>query len=131
VGAVFGPILLLWFTTIGVLGVAGILREPSVLAAVNPSHAAAFFQRNGFRGYLVLGAVFLVATGGEALYADLGHFGEPPIQIDWFTIVGPSLLLNYFGQGALLLQDPSAAHNPFYRMAPSWALYPLVILAAM
>ena len=131
VGAVFGPVILLWFSTLAVLGVASILREPGVLAAFNPLHAVRFFQANGLAGYLVLGAVFLVATGGEALYADLGHFGEPPIQIDWFTVVAPSLLLNYFGQGALLLRDPAAAQNPFYRLVPEWGLYPLVVLATM
>lgn len=130
VGAVFGPVIVVWFLTLAVLGVVNIARDPMVLAAVNPLHAVTFLSQMGIAGYLVLGAVFLVATGGEALYADLGHFGEPPIQIDWFCLVGPSLILNYFGQGALLLQDPEAAHNPFYRMAPSWALYPLVGLAA-
>jgi KUP system potassium uptake protein len=129
VGAVFGPIMLVWFTTIGALGVGGILREPSVLGAVNPAHAVAFFQHNGVQSFLVLGAVFLVATGGEALYADLGHFGERPIQIDWFGLVGISLVANYFGQGALLLRDPSAVSSPFYRLGPSWALYPLIVLA--
>ncbi len=131
VGAVFGPVILVWFATLSVLGVIGIAREPSVLGAINPVHALRFFAINGIAGYLVLGAVFLVATGGEALYADLGHFGELPIQIDWFGLVAPSLLLNYFGQGALLLRSPEAAHNPFYRLAPDWALYPLVLLAAM
>ena len=131
VGVVFGPVILVWFATLAGLGVSGIVREPSVLAAINPVHAFRFFAVNGISGYLVLGAVFLVATGGEALYADLGHFGEMPIQIDWFSLVAPSLLLNYFGQGALLLRVPEAAHNPFYRLAPAWALYPLVLLAAM
>jgi len=131
VGAVFGPVILIWFLTLAFLGLSNLLRHPSVLGAINPVHGIHFFLRNGFHGYLVLGAVFLVATGGEALYADLGHFGELPIQIDWFSLVGPSLLLNYFGQGALLLSNPEAARNPFYLMAPSWALYPLVILAAM
>ena len=129
VGAVFGPIMILWFATIGVLGVGGILSEPAVLAAVNPAHAVAFFGRNGPQSFLVLGAVFLVATGGEALYADLGHFGKRPIQIDWFGLVGLSLVANYFGQGALLLRDPQAASNPFYRLGPSCALYPLIVLA--
>jgi KUP system potassium uptake protein len=129
VGAVFGPVMLLWFATIATLGVWGILREPAVLRAVNPVHAVRFFAANGFAGFLVLGAVFLVATGGEALYADLGHFGVRPIQIDWFSLVLPSLLLNYFGQGALVLTDPEAAHNPFYRLAPEWGVYPLLILA--
>ncbi len=131
VGAVFGPVIIVWFLTLAVLGISNIIKQPSVLAALNPVYAIRFFQQNGFQGYLVLGAVFLVATGGEALYADLGHFGEMPIQIDWFSIVGPSLLLNYFGQGALLLHNPEFAKNPFYLMAPSWAHYPLVILATM
>jgi len=131
IGAVFGPIMLVWFSTLALMGLRGILWEPSVLLAINPLHAIRFFAANGIHGFLVLGAVFLVTTGGEALYADLGHFGEKPIQVDWFFITGPSLLLHYLGQGALLLRDPSAAHNPFYRLAPSWALYPLVILATM
>ncbi len=131
VGAVFGPIMLLWFALLALLGVVWILREPSVLAAVNPAHAVTFFLHNRLHGFLVLGAVFLVATGGEALYADMGHFGELPIQINWFSLVGPALLLNYFGQGALLLQDPEASFNPFYRLAPSWALYPLVVMATL
>jgi KUP system potassium uptake protein len=131
VGVVFGPVILVWFVTLAVLGALNIVQEPAVLAAIDPRHAASFLVENGIAGYLVLGAVFLVATGGEALYADLGHFGEMPIQIDWFSVVGPSLLINYFGQGALLLHDPAAAHNPFYRMGPEWALYPLVLLATM
>ena len=131
IGLIFGPVILVWFLTLAVLGVLSMVREPGVLAALNPLYAFEFFLRNGVAGYLVLGAVFLVATGGEALYADLGHFGERPIQIDWFWIILPSLLLNYFGQGALLLRDPGAADNPFYRLAPEWALYPLVVLAAM
>jgi KUP system potassium uptake protein len=129
IGSVFGPVMLLWFGSLAVLGISGILRDPSVLAAVNPAHGFHFFARNGFHGFLVLGAVFLVATGGEALYADMGHFGERPIQVDWFGFVGPSLILNYFGQGALLIHNPEATSNPFYRLAPGWALYPLLILA--
>ena len=129
IGSVFGPVMLLWFGSLAVLGISGILRDPSVLAAVNPVHAFHFFARNGFHGFLVLGAVFLVATGGEALYADMGHFGERPIQVDWFGFVGPSLILNYFGQGALLIHNPEATSNPFYRLAPGWALYPLLVLA--
>jgi KUP system potassium uptake protein len=129
IGSVFGPIMLIWFGTLAIMGISGIVRDPSVLAAVNPAHAFRFFVRNGFHGFLVLGAVFLVATGGEALYADMGHFGERPIQVDWFFLVGPSLLLNYFGQGALLVHNPEATSNPFYRLAPGWALYPLMILA--
>ena len=129
VGSVFGPVMVLWFATLAVLGIRAILGAPQVLAAVNPAHALDFFARNGERGFLVLGAVFLVATGGEALYADMGHFGEKPIQLDWFLLVGPALVANYFGQGALLIQNPEAAHNPFYRLAPAGMLYPLVGLA--
>jgi len=131
VGAVFGPIMILWFSTLAVLGIRGILWEPSVLLSLNPWYAIRFFISNGMHGFLVLGAVFLVTTGGEALYADLGHFGEKPIQVDWFNLVGPALMLQYLGQGALLLRHPEAAHNPFYLLAPKWALYPLVGLAAM
>jgi KUP system potassium uptake protein len=129
VGRLFGPVTLVWFVALAGLGVAGIAREPSVLAAVNPGYAARFFAENGWHGFLVLAAVFLVVTGGEALYADLGHFGCRPIRLAWFVLVLPSLLLNYFGQGALLLQDPEASVSPFYRLAPGWALYPLVALA--
>src|SRR2546425_741734 len=129
IGAVFGPVMLVWFATIGVLGLSQIIREPSVLAAVLPYHAARFFAEDVHRGFVVLGAVFLVVTGGEALYADLGHFGHRAIQIAWFGVAFPCLLLNYFGQGALLLRDPTAAVNPFYHLAPSWALYPLIALA--
>ncbi len=131
VGSVFGPVLLVWFITIAALGVRGILMEPGVLEAVSPVHAVRFFAANRFTAFVVLGAVFLVATGGEALYADLGHFGERPIQLDWFTLVGPSLVLNYFGQGALLLAAPGTVRNPFYQLAPDWGLYPLVALATM
>jgi KUP system potassium uptake protein len=131
VGSVFGPIMLVWFSTLALMGIRGILWQPSVLLAINPMHAVRFFMANGMHGFLVLGAVFLVTTGGEALYADLGHFGEKPIQVDWFNIVGPSLVIHYFGQGALLIRQPSAAHNPFYLLAPKWALYPLVIMATM
>src|SRR5437588_1215464 len=131
IGKVFGPIMVVWFATLALMGIRAILWAPSVLLAINPLHAIRFFAANGLQGFLVLGAVFLVTTGGEALYADLGHFGEKPIQIDWFSITGPALLLQYFGQGALLLRNPAAAHNPFYLLAPSWALYPLVVLATM
>jgi KUP system potassium uptake protein len=129
IGAMFGPVMLVWFATIGVLGLSEILRQPGVLAAVSPHHAVRFFAEDVRRGFLVLGAVFLVVTGGEALYADLGHFGHRAIQIAWFGIALPGLLLNYFGQGALLLSDPTAAENPFYHLAPAWALYPLIALA--
>ncbi|HKB94682.1 MAG TPA: KUP/HAK/KT family potassium transporter, partial [Gaiellaceae bacterium] len=131
VGAVFGPVMLVWFSTLAVLGVSGILRDPSVLTAINPIHAVRFLAHGGAGSFLVLGAVFLVATGGEALYADLGHFGERPIQIDWFCLVGLSLTLNYFGQCALVLTEPSAAVNPFYLLAPEWARLPLLVLATM
>lgn len=129
VGMIFGPITLIWFGTLAALGIRGILMAPSVLWALNPVHAVTFFMNNGLPGFLVLGAVFLVATGGEALYADLGHFGEKPIQIDWFFIVAPSLMLQYLGQGALLMREPEKAVNPFYLLAPGWMLYPLVVLA--
>jgi KUP system potassium uptake protein len=131
IGSVFGPIMLVWFSVLAVLGVSGILREPAVLAAVNPAHAVRFFAANGWYGFLVLGTVFLVATGGEALYADLGHFGKRPIRIAWFSLVGISLVANYFGQGALLIQDPRAVSHPFYRLGPDWALYPLIGLATL
>src|SRR5882724_3976340 len=129
VGTVFGPITMLWFIAISVLGLQQILRTPEVLAAINPIHGFEFFMINGSRGFLVLGAVFLVVTGGEALYADIGHFGTAPIRLTWFAVVLPALILNYFGQGALLLRHPDAAMNPFFRMAPNWALFPMVVLA--
>jgi KUP system potassium uptake protein len=129
IGKVFGPVTLLWFLALASLGVVQIIRQPGVLAAINPIYGAQFFLQNGWHGYLVLGSVFLVVTGGEALYADMGHFGKRPIRLVWFVVVLPALLLNYFGQGALLLETPAAAENPFYRLAPSWALYPMVILA--
>jgi len=131
IGALFGPVMLLWFGTIGALGLSEIVRQPAVLTAVSPSHAVRFFAEDVGRGFVVLGAVFLVVTGGEALYADLGHFGHRAIQIAWFSVTFPCLLLNYFGQGALLLRDPAAAENPFYHLAPSWGLYPLIALATV
>ena len=129
VGRVFGPVMLLWFAVLATLGVAQIVEYPAVIAAVNPLHAIRFFADTGAAGYLVMGSVFLVVTGGEALYADMGHFGTRPIRFDWFTIVLPSLLLNYFGQGALLLEHPEAASNPFFLLAPAWAIYPMIVLA--
>lgn len=131
VGKIFGPMTLVWFTTLAILGISWIVRQPGVLAAVNPLYGAQFFARNGWHGFLVLGSVFLVVTGGEALYADMGHFGRAPIRLAWFALVLPALLLNYFGQGALLLERPEAVVNPFYRMAPEWALYPLVLIATI
>jgi KUP system potassium uptake protein len=129
VGKVFGPLMLVWFLALASLGVWRLVQHPSVLAAINPVYAVEFFQANQWAGFLVLGSVFLVVTGGEALYADIGHFGVQPIRIAWFSVVLPALLLNYFGQGALLLTHPESAVNPFYRMAPGWALYPLVASA--
>ena len=129
IGAVFGPVMIVWFATLGVLGLSEVIQQPGVLAAISPHHAVRFFAEDVRRGFIVLGAVFLVVTGGEALYADLGHFGHRAIQIAWFAVALPCLMLNYFGQGALLLRDPAAAVNPFYHLAPSWALYPLIALA--
>ncbi len=129
VGRLFAPVMLLWFLTIGVLGVIWIVRAPVVLAALNPIHAVTFFRVHGRAGVLVLGAVVLAVTGAEALYVDMGHFGKRPIRIAWFIIVFPALVLNYFGQGALLLIDGAAARQPFFLLAPSWALLPLVALA--
>ncbi|HVH26361.1 MAG TPA: potassium transporter Kup [Vicinamibacterales bacterium] len=129
VGNLFGPIMVAWFFTIALLGSIWILKEPIVLTAIDPRHAVTFFGENGLHGFAVLGAVFLVVTGGEALYADMGHFGKRPIRIAWFALVLPGLVLNYFGQGALLLLDATAAQQPFFLLAPTWALLPLVGLA--
>jgi KUP system potassium uptake protein len=131
VGAAFGPVMCVWFAVIAAMGVPHILEEPHVLAAINPLHAFSFFLANRLHGFLVLGAVFLVVTGGEALYADMGHFGVRPIRITWFVLVLPCLLLNYFGQGAFLLRHPNAVDDPFFRMAPKWSTVPLVCLAAL
>jgi KUP system potassium uptake protein len=131
IGAVFGPIMVVWFTVLAALGVYWIAQFPGVLYAVNPIYAFDFFRDNHKSGFLVLGSVFLVVTGGEALYADMGHFGRQPIRYAWFMLVLPALLLNYMGQGALLILDPAAIRNPFYLMAPSWGLYPMVILSTI
>jgi len=131
VGALFGPVMVVWFVVIALLGLRWIGSEPHVLEAFNPLHALTFFRDNGWHGFVVLGAVFLVVTGGEALYADMGHFGKKPIRLAWFVLVLPALFLNYLGQGAMLLIDPSASSQPFFMMAPRWALYPLVALALM
>ncbi len=131
VGALFGPIMIAWFLTIGGLGLIQVAQQPSVLAAFDPRYAFAFFQINGWVGFLVLGAVVLAVTGGEALYADMGHFGRFPIQLAWLGVVLPALLLNYLGQCALLLSDPSAVRSPFYLLAPDWGLYPLIALSTM
>jgi KUP system potassium uptake protein len=129
IGAIFGPVMLLWFAAIAVLGMSGIMRHPAVVGAVLPTHAVRFLVEDPGRGLVVLGAVFLAVTGGEALYADLGHFGHSAIQLAWFTIPLPALMLNYFGQGALLLTEPGAAANPFYLLAPAKALYLMIPLA--
>lgn len=129
IGGLFGPIVCVWFAALALLGVVNILHDPGVLRAFNPEYALRFFAADRLLGFLALGGVFLVVTGGEALYADMGHFGRKPVQLAWFGLVLPSLLLNYFGQGALLIHDPEAIRNPFYLLAPEWALYPLVALA--
>jgi len=130
VGGFFGPVMVAWFVTIAVLGVSWIVREPEVLTAIDPRHAVRFFREGGYRAFTVLGAVFLAVTGGEALYADMGHFGKRPIRLAWFSLVLPALLLNYFGQAAILFRDPSA-EQPFFMLAPTWALLPLVGLATI
>lgn len=131
IGFVFGPIIFIWFVTLAVLGFMQIIDNPIVLKAVNPFYAFDFFKQNGWKGYALLGGIFLVITGAEALYADLGHFGKNPIRLSWFFIALPSLLLNYFGQGAYLLNHPEAIVNPFYMIAPEWFLLPLLIIATM
>ncbi len=131
IGRVFGPVMIVWFVTLAVLGLSQVVREPAVFRAIWPGHAVRFMTENGTRGFLVLGAVILVVVGGEALYADMGHFGRRPITLGWYGLVLPSLVLVYFGQGALLIREPDAIENPFYRLAPSWALYPLVVLATL
>jgi KUP system potassium uptake protein len=131
VGRTFGPITLVWFLVIGTLGVVEVVRAPAILAAVNPWFGIRFFLEHGMTAFIVLGAVFLAVTGAEALYADIGHFGKRPIRLAFLALVLPSLLLNYFGQGALLLRDPSAVENPFYLLAPRWFLYPLLVIATL
>jgi KUP system potassium uptake protein len=129
IGAVFGPIMVVWFLTIALLGVPPILRNLRVFAALNPWYAVEFFAEHRFGAFVTLGSVFLAITGAEALYADMGHFGREPIRMTWFTLVLPTLVVNYFGQGALLLENPDAHVNPFFHLAPSWGLYPLVALS--
>jgi KUP system potassium uptake protein len=130
IGRVFGPTMAVYFAVIAVLGVREMLHNPEVLWALNPVHGARFFALNGWHGIVLLGTVVLVVTGGEALYADMGHFGARPIRLAWVAVVLPALMLNYLGQGALLLRDASAARNPFFLLVPSWALYPMVALCA-
>ncbi|MEO7962404.1 MAG: KUP/HAK/KT family potassium transporter, partial [Gemmatimonadaceae bacterium] len=131
VGQVFGPVMMVWFLTLSVLGVAELVHEPRILLAVNPIYAIRFLFEHGIHGFLLLGAVVLAVTGAEALYADMGHFGRKPIRTAWFGLVFPALLLNYFGQGALILRQPAAAANPFYLLAPSWFFPPLLVLATL
>jgi KUP system potassium uptake protein len=131
IGFLFGPVMIVWFITIAALGVRWIVRDPHVLVAFNPAHALEFFRNNGWHAFVVLGSVFLVVTGGEALYADMGHFGRRPIRVAWFGLVLPALLLNYLGQGAMVINLPETAAQPFYLLAPRWLLYPLVGLATM
>jgi KUP system potassium uptake protein len=129
VGRLFGPVMALWFGSIALLGVRGILLAPEILRALSPWYAIDLFIRDGMQGFLILGSVVLAVTGAEALYADMGHFGPRPIRVTWFAIVLPCLLLNYFGQAALLLHQPEASHNPFFTLVPDWGLYPMVVIA--
>lgn len=131
VGKMFGPVMVIWFSVLGILGVKHIVAEPSVVQALHPKWALHFLITYKLTAFVSLGAVVLSITGGEALYADMGHFGKKPIRLAWFSFVSPALILNYFGQGALILSDKTALENPFYRMAPDWAIIPLVILATM
>ncbi|ADW76509.1 low affinity potassium transporter Kup (plasmid) [Rahnella aquatilis] len=131
VGKIFAPVMVVWFITIGALGIGGIVRNPDVLQALNPYWAVHFFVEFKTVSFFALGMVVLSVTGGEALYADMGHFGKKPIRIAWFVLVGPSLVMNYFGQGALLLSQPAAIKNPFFLLAPDWALVPLLVLATL
>ena len=132
IGGIFGPVMLGWFVVIGLLGIHGITMAPGVLAALNPLYAFNFLVSNNFHiGFAVLGAAFLAVTGGEAMYADMGHFGRVPIRLAWFSIALPGLVLNYFGQAALLITDPTAIDHPFFQLAPDWAHYPLVALSAV
>jgi len=131
VGMLFGPVCALWFLSIGAAGVWNIARQPSILEALNPVHALGFVTGHGFASFVVLGSVLLAITGAEALYADVGHFGKRAVRVAWFGLVAPALVLNYFGQGALLIAEPKALENPFYLSYPSWALYPMVLLATL
>lgn len=131
VGGLFGPVMVIWFAVLGALGVVSIVQTPAVLAAINPAHALAFFLEHKLVGFLALGVVVLAVTGCEALYADLGHFGRRAMNLAWLAVALPGLLLNYFGQGALLLRTPTAIENPFYLLVPSWGLYPMIVLATL
>jgi KUP system potassium uptake protein len=129
VGMLFGPVMVVWFVVLAILGIVNIVSAPHVLGAINPYYAAAFIFKHPMMSFFALGSVVLAVTGGEALYTDMGHFGRPPIRIAWFGLVLPALLLNYFGQGALLITDPEAIQNPFFRMGPEWMVVPMVVLA--
>ncbi len=129
IGAFFGPVMAVWFTMLAVSGLVQVVHQPAVLAALNPGYALRFLFGHGWIGFLALGSVFLAMTGAEALYADMGHFGRAPIRLDWFVFVVPALVLNYFGQGALVLSDPAALDSPFYRLFPDWAVFPVVLMA--
>jgi len=131
VGALFGPIVCIWFIVLAILGAAQIVHEPGVLLALSPHYALALWIASPTISFILMGAVFLAVTGAEALYTDMGHFGRRPIRLSWLVLVLPALIVNYFGQGALLLRDPSAIENPFYRLAPEWGLYPLVVIATL
>jgi len=131
IAKVFGPIMVIWFAVLGALGLAQIIQHPGVIEAVVPTHAVEFFTHEPLKAFMALGSIFLVVTGGEALYADMGHFGRKPIMMSWYVWVFPALVLNYFGQAALLVDDPAAIESPFYRLAPDWAITPLAVLATM
>jgi len=131
IGRVFGPVMMVWFTVLGLLGLGQLLEDASVLKAVNPTYAIDFFAESPMKSFLTLGSIFLVVTGGEALYADMGHFGRRPILWTWYGLVLPGLLLNYFGQASLILNDPEAVERPLFKMAPEWGVLPLVVLATM
>jgi KUP system potassium uptake protein len=130
VGGFFGPVMMLWFVVIGLLGLLEIVHQPGILRAIDPRYGVDLLIADPVKGFVLLGAVVLAVTGAEALYADMGHFGRQPIRVAWLSFVFPALLLNYFGQGALLIADPGALENPFFRLGPAWALYPMVVLAA-
>ncbi len=131
VGRLFGPVMLLWFASLAILGLVQVIQNPQILAALLPMHGINFLLVNKFHGFIVLGAVFLAVTGAEAIYTDMGHFGKQPIRWVWFLVVFPALVLNYFGQGAMLLTDPEKASQPFYALVPSWAMIPMVLLATL
>ena len=131
IGKLFGPVMLLWFIVIAVLGIGGIVHAPKVLAAIDPLYAIGFLAAHRWQSFVVLGGVFLAITGGEALYADMGHIGRQPIRVAWYAVVLPALLLSYAGQTGLLLQNPRLTGNPFFELSPHWAIVPLVVLATL